>query len=74
VIRSKKLKGYQLGIAISPAPSEGLKADILVMTYPEKALKGSWSVSATGADVDGLLQAIVPKVIEDAGGDLDWKP
>ncbi len=74
LIKSKKLKGYQLAIQLFPAPSDGLKADVLVMTYPEKALKGSWSVSANGADVDGLLQAIVPKVLEDAAGDLDWRP
>ncbi len=73
-IRQRKLKGYQLRLQLVPADAEkSLKLEMLVLSYPEKALKGTWNVKASGAKPDSLLKAMVPRVVQDAAADLEWK-
>jgi hypothetical protein len=60
-------------VNLLPSASNGLKLEILVMTYPEQSLQGSWNVKASGAKYENLLKAMVPRVIEDASEDLEWK-
>jgi hypothetical protein len=43
------------------------------MSYPEQALKGNWSVKASGGKPEKLIHAMVWRVVDDAAGDLDWK-
>jgi tetratricopeptide (TPR) repeat protein len=73
VIKTRKLKGYELRVKLTPAEAEGLKVEMLVMSYPEQALKGSWSVKASGAKPEVLVRAMVARVVDDAANDLDWK-
>jgi hypothetical protein len=74
LIKSKKLKGFQLRLQLLPGSSEkGLKVEMLIMTYPEQALQGSWNVKASGGKPETLIKAMVPRVVEDAAGDLNWK-
>lgn len=74
LIKSKRLKGYQLRLQLLPGATEkGLKVEMLIMTYPEQALQGSWNVKASGGKPEALIKAMVPRVIEDAAGDLNWK-
>jgi hypothetical protein len=73
LIKAKKLRGYLLRVNLLPSASNGLKLEILVMTYPEQSLQGSWNVKASGAKYENLLKAMVPRVIEDASEDLEWK-
>lgn len=74
LIKSKKLKGFQLRLQLLPGSSEkGLKVEMLIMTYPEQALQGSWNVKASGGKPEALIKAMVPRVVEDAAGDLNWK-
>lgn len=73
VIKAKKLRGYLLRVNLLPNASNGLKLEILVMTYPEQSLQGSWNVKASGAKYESLLKVMVPRVIDDASLDLEWK-
>jgi hypothetical protein len=73
LIKAKKLRGYLLRVNLLPNASNGLKLEILVMTYPEQSLQGSWNVKASGAKYESLLKLMVPRVIDDASQDLEWK-
>ena len=74
LIRARKLKGFQLRMQLLPGSSEkGLKVEMLIMSYPEQALKGSWNVKAAGGKQESLIKAMVPRVLDDAAKDLEWK-
>lgn len=74
LIRARKLKGFQLRMQLLPGSSEkGLKVEMLIMSYPEQALKGSWSVKGAGGKQESLIKAMVPRVLEDAAKELEWK-
>lgn len=75
LIKARSLKGYQLRVQLAPGESgKGLAVDMLVMTYPEKSLKGNWTVKGAGGKTpEGLVKAMMARVIEDAASDLDWK-
>jgi hypothetical protein len=73
LIKAKKLRGYLLRVNLLPNASNGLKLEILVMTYPEQSLQGSWNVKASGGKYESLLKVMVPRVIDDASEDLEWK-
>jgi hypothetical protein len=74
LIRAKKLQGYQLRLQLLPGANEkALKVEMLIMSYPEQALKGTWNVKAGGAKPESLIKAMVPRVVDDAANDLDWK-
>ena len=74
LIRARKLKGFQLRMQLLPGSTDkGLKVEMLIMSYPEQALKGSWNVKAAGGKQESLIKAMVPKVLEDAANDLEWK-
>lgn len=73
-IKANHLKGFQLGVTLEAGEAPGsMKVQLLVMSYPEQALKGSWSVKASGGRPDKLVAAMVNRVVDDAAGDLDWK-
>lgn len=74
LIRARKLKGFQLRMQLLPGSTEkGLKVEMLIMSYPEQALKGSWNVKAAGGKQESLIKAMVPRVLDDAAKDLEWK-
>lgn len=74
VIKQKALRGYQVKMQLSPGATEKqLKVEMLIMTYPDHALQGSWNVKASGGKPESLIKAMVPKVVQDAAGDLNWK-
>jgi hypothetical protein len=74
LIKKQNLRGYQVRVQLAPGASEKqLKVEMLIMTYPEQALQGSWNVKASGAKPETLIKAMVPKVVDDAAGDLNWK-
>ena len=73
-IKANHLKGFQLGVTLEAGEAPGsMKVQLLVMSYPEQALKGSWSVKASGGKPEKLVTAMVNRVVDDAAGDLDWK-
>lgn len=74
LIKARNLKGYALKLQLLPgASANGMKVEMLIMTYPEQALKGSWNVKGSGAKPESLIKVMVPRVLEDAAGDLEWK-
>ncbi len=74
LIRARKLKGFQLRMQLLPGSTDkGLKVEMLIMSYPEQALKGSWNVKAAGGKHESLIKAMVPRVLDDAAKDLEWK-
>ncbi len=74
LIKSKNLRGYALRVQLLPGTAaNGLKLEMLVMTYPEQSLQGSWSVKGAHPKVESLIKAMVPKVVDDAAGELQWK-
>ncbi|MCC6332788.1 MAG: hypothetical protein IT380_02225 [Myxococcales bacterium] len=74
VIKARHLKGYQLRMQVAEGEGgKGLKVELLVMSYPEQALKGNWTVKAAGGKQEKLVHAVVGRVVDDAAGDLDWR-
>jgi hypothetical protein len=73
LVKAKKLRGYLLRPALTPEGSKGLKLEVLVMTYPDLALRGSFNVKAKGGAKEKLLKLMVPRVIDDAADELQWK-
>lgn len=74
VIKKNKLKGYRLKVTLLPGSSpKGMKADVLVLTYPENGIKGSWSAAAASGRPDAIIKTLVPLIVDDAATDLDWK-
>lgn len=74
LIKSRELRGFQVRMQLAPGEREKqLKVEMLIMTYPDQALQGSWNVKASGGKPEALIKAMVPKVVEDAAGDLNWK-
>ena len=74
LIRARKLKGFQLRMQLLPGSTDkGLQVEMLIMSYPEQALKGSWSVKAAGGKQESLIKAMVPRVVDDAAKELEWK-
>jgi hypothetical protein len=72
LVKNRQLKGYQLRLQLLPNGS-GLKIEMLVMTYPDQNLLGTFNVKAAGAGHDKLLKAMVPRVVDDAAKELQWK-
>jgi hypothetical protein len=73
VVKSGGYNGYLLNATLRPNGASGLKLEILIMTWPAKALQGNWNVKAAGGKHEAQLKAMVPKVVTDAAYDLDWK-
>lgn len=73
LIKARALRGFQVRVNLVPGSTEKqLKVEMLILTYPDQALQGSWNVKASGAKPESLLKVMVPKVVEDAAGDLNW--
>lgn len=72
LVRQRKLKSYLLKVSLTPQASNGLRIEMLVMTYPDQALRGSFNVKASGAKPESLLKAMVPRVVDDAAEELSW--
>lgn len=72
LVKSKKLRAFLLQPKVN-ADGSGLKFEILVMTYPDQALQGSFNVKGKGGKPEKLLKAMVPRVIDDAADELRWK-
>lgn len=70
--KAEKARGFMVRLSIGRAKDGGLSAEALVTTFPARALRGSWNVTASGGELQELVEAIVPKVLEDAFGDLGW--
>jgi hypothetical protein len=74
IVRARQLKAYQLRLQLLPGESaKGLKVEMLIMTYPDQSLKGTWNVKASGGKPESLIKAMVPRVVDDAAADLEWK-
>lgn len=74
MIRDRHLKGYQVKLQVLPGETEaGLKVQLMVLSYPEQALKGSWSVKAPKGKPEKLIPLLVARAVDDVAGDLDWK-
>jgi HEAT repeat protein len=73
VISKGGFKGYLLRTNLKTNGASGLKIEILIMTYPAKALQGTWNVKASGGKPEAQLKAMVPKVVENAAEDLEWQ-
>jgi hypothetical protein len=74
-VRTRNLRAFELRLRIGPGPgARGLKAELLIMTYPDQALKGAWNVKGGGGRAESLIKLMVPRVLDDAAADLEWKP
>lgn len=72
LLRTTKMKGYRLQMQVQPTSSGGLRIELMVLTYPENSLQGSWSVKASGPKYESLIKVMVPRVIDDAARELNW--
>lgn len=73
LIRARKLRGWMVRMQFQPHAGNGLKVNLLCLTYPEQALKGDYAVKASGGKAVDLIRAMVPRVVEDAAEDLEWR-
>lgn len=74
-VRARNLRAYQLRLQLAPGATErGLRVELLILTYPDQSLKGSWNVKAGGGKPESLVRLMVPRVVDDAATDLEWKP
>lgn len=75
LIKARNLKAFQLRLQLLPGSTEkSLKVEMLILSYPDQALKGSWNAKASGGKPESLIKAMVPRVLDDAAADLEWKP
>lgn len=72
LMKTEKARGFLVRLSISRNKEGGVSAEALVTTFPGRSLRGSWNVGAAGGEVQEMVEAIVPKVLEDAFGDLGW--
>ncbi len=72
VIRQKKMKGFLLKPKLKAADSS-VELKLLVLTYPEKELKGTNKITARGAKGPAAIRALVPAVVKQAADDYEWK-
>jgi hypothetical protein len=72
-VSKHNLKGYLLRTNLTPNGASGLKIEMLVMTYPDQALQGTWNVKASGGKYEAQLKAMVPRVVDNAAAELEWK-
>ena len=75
LIKDRNLQGWQLMVKVLPQEvkgADGLKIDIVCLTYPEKLLKGSANARAAGAKQTSLVKAMVPRVIGDIADECEW--
>lgn len=70
-IKAGGLKGYALRFEVTKAADDTMKVNLLVLSYPEQALKGTWSMRAKKSDA--ALKSLTLRVIDEAAGDLEWK-
>jgi HEAT repeats len=72
LVKNRQLKGYALRLQMLPHGA-GLKIEMLVMTYPDNNLTGTFNVKAAGAKHETLLKVMVPRIVDDAAAELQWK-
>ena len=73
LVKARKLKtALHLRVRVTWAAEE-LTTEIMALSFPDNALRGSWRVSGKGAALPELVDAVVPSVVDDAAGDLELK-
>lgn len=75
VIHNRNLQGWQLLVKLKAEEvngKQGLKLDVMCLTYPDKLLRGSVNVKAGGAEPEKLVQLMVPKAIGDLAQECEW--
>jgi hypothetical protein len=72
VLKTKKLRGYQLMPKLYSLPNGGLRLTLVGLTYPDRALLGEVSLKASGGQPADLLGALVPAALEEAAKTFDW--
>jgi HEAT repeat protein len=65
--------GWQLQPALSSNGGTGLKLEILILSYPDLALRCQVKVGAKGGKPEAQLKALVPKAVSDGASECEWK-
>jgi HEAT repeat protein len=65
--------GWQLRPTLSSNGGTGLKLEILIMSYPDLALRCQVKVGAKGGKPEAQLKALVPKAVSDGASECEWK-
>jgi hypothetical protein len=75
VLKKHHITGYRLSAQVQAVEDEGgLRILVVCLSYPDLALLGQVDVQAAGAPAPDLLNALVPKVIEEVAQLLEWSP
>lgn len=69
--RARRAEGFGLQVVLSTS-GEGLRVGLLVTSWPNQGLRGSWDTTASGPPPAELLEAALPRSLDDAAGDLGW--
>jgi hypothetical protein len=70
-MKRENARGFLVRLTLSKV-ERGYAADVLVTSYPALSLRGSWRVIGSRGDAEDIIDAIVPRVMEDALSDLAW--
>ncbi|MBI3182653.1 MAG: HEAT repeat domain-containing protein [Myxococcales bacterium] len=73
VIRSKKLKAFMLRPKLAAVDGGALEMKVMVLTYPDQAIKSNHKVKAKGGKPVALLKVMVPKMVQDVAEEHEWK-
>ena len=73
LVKARKLRGFLLRPQIKPGNANGLKLEVLVMSYPDQVLQGTFDAKASGGKRESQIKAMVSRVIDEAADELSWK-
>lgn len=71
-IKDKRAEGVRLQVVLSNR-GEGLRVALLVTKWPSGGLRGSWDTTASGPAASELLEAALPRSVEDVALDFGWQ-
>lgn len=75
LLRDQGRQGWQLVVKLHPEDVkgvEGIKIDVVCLTYPDLLMRGAANVKAGGAKPATLIKAMVPKVMADIAAECEW--
>lgn len=70
--RAKKAaKAYRLKVRLTPVEN-GMEMNVVCFTYPQGQLLGEVNLTAEGPNAAQLVDALVPRAIEEAAATFEW--
>jgi hypothetical protein len=72
MLQKRGIPGYRLIAEVHPTDGGGLRITVACLSYPDNKLLGQAEAQASGGKPADLLKALVPHVVEEVAGTLEW--